>query len=242
MNIENLDIGVNQKSEQKDNQMDMSYIMSIKNDRIKVDKTEDAYQIFVSLFSHEEKFFHEKEHLWVIALDEENYASCAYVAALGLDNIRALNAFDLFRTSIKNNVKKIILGHNQIESGEPNPNENDLDYTNIIYHKARILNIEVDDHIIITRESLISKTPIFYSYKQNHIMEIIAQDITYQTVDEATEELDRERDDCREEAQESETIEIAVRMLKKNIDLKVIAECTMLSIEKIREIDEGGLA
>ncbi len=238
MSTENLNSG----NEKSDGKMNMSYIMSIKNDRIKVRTTEDAYRIFVSLFAYEEKFLHEKEHLWVIAIDDEGYASCAYLAALGLDNIRTLNAFDLFRSSIQNDVKKIILGHNQVERGAPKPDENDLDYTNLIYHKARHLNIEVDDHIIITRDSLTTIKPIYYSYKDGGVMEIIAQDITHQTIDEATDELDREREDAREEGSESRAIEIASNLLKERIDLKIISECTMLSLEKIREIDEGGIA
>ncbi len=220
---------------------DMKYITNIKSLNIKVKSFKEAYKIFVKLFAHEEKFFYEKEYLWILGIDEYSYAVCAEVVALELDKIQDLNTSEIFRSAVKAESTKIILAHNQIGNGKPRLDQRDLNYTNVLYHKARMLNIEVIDHIVLNRESLTTQNIVHYSYKSNGIMQIIKQDITYQTVEEADDELEREREDCHLEGAENKALEIAAKMLKKGIDLKTISECTMLSQKKIKEIDENAL-
>jgi len=124
--------------------MKMISITSSEQKRVKIEKIEDAYRIFTTLLRYEGEFFHDKEHLWVLAVDDQGYATCAYIAALGLERISVANAFDLFKVSLHYSVKKIIIAHNQIEGGEPKPQEVDLDYTNRIWHKARVINVELE--------------------------------------------------------------------------------------------------
>ena len=221
-----------QAENKNEGKMKVVSIMSMEQSRVKIAKIEDAYRIFTTLLKYEDEFLYDKEHLWVLAIDEKGYASCAYIAALGLERINMANAFDLFKVSLNYDVKKIIIAHNQIEAGEPRPQEIDLDYTNRIWHKARIINVELEDHIIITKDSLYSKEPIYYSYKEHGLIEIIAKDMKYKSLDESKEVIEKEKQDAIDDA----VIEVVKSMLANNEDISKIIKYTGLSQKEINNI------
>lgn len=228
------------KTENK--KMKINYLTTIQKNQMKINNGSDAYLIFTSLLAHEENLSIDKEHLWLLAIDENAYVCSAYLLATQLDNIKTLNASDLFRDAIKHDAKKIIIGHNQTNCGKFTVDTEELDYTSEIYHKARILGIELCDHIIINKESLTSSTPIYYSYSENRFMEFIEQDPTYKTVSEAHAEIEREKQDCYEHGKEDKTQEIVESLLSKGLDLIDTAEYSNVSVQKVREIAEGGIA
>lgn len=227
-------------------------ITSIEKERVKIEKTEDYYQIFVKLFNSEEPFLRSKEHLWVLGIDSAGYTSCVYIAALGIQKIVVSTAMDLFRAALQFQADKIVIAHNQVEQIPPQAKPKDLNYTNQMYHKARNLNIELIDHIIINVESLVSDKPVYYSYKEMNLIEFIRQDITYQTVEEAHATLEREKKDYatdkklegikrgkaigNREGRQQRDIEIIRSMISDNIDVHIISRYTDTCLKDILAI------
>ena len=107
-----------------------------------------------------------------------------------------------------------------------------MDYTNRIWHKARIINVELEDHIIITKDSLYSKEPIYYSYKEHGLIEIIAKDMKYKSLDESKEVIEKEKQDAIDDA----VIEVVKSMLANNEDISKIIKYTGLSQKEINNI------
>lgn len=218
-------------------------IVSIEKERIKIDKVQDYYRIFVKLLKSEEPFLRDKEHLWVMGINKEGYTSCVYIVALGVKKIALAATMEFFRAALQFQSSKIVIAHNQIEETKLQATEIDLDYTNKIYHKAKSLDIELIDHIIIGNESLSSEQAVYYSYKETNLLEFIKQDITYKTVDEASEELEREKQDREEEGRErgekDKAVDVARELLKNNIDISIIISSTGLSKQHIEEIDKA---
>ena len=233
-------------------------ITSIEKERVKIEKTEDYYRIFVKLLNSEEAFLRNKEHLWVLGIDDSGYTSCVYIAALGIQKIVVSTAMDLFRAALQFQAHKIVIAHNQLEQTPPQAKPKDLNYTNKMYYKAKNLNIELIDHIIINNESLVSEKPVYYSYKEMNLIEFIKQDITYKTVEEAHSILEREKKDYasdkkregikkgkvigNREGRQERDIEIVRNMLTDNIDINIISKYTDTCLEDIdiikKEIDE----
>jgi len=227
-------------------------ITSIEKERVKIEKTEDYYEIFVKLLNSEELFLRSKEHLWVLGIDNAGYTSCVYIAALGIQKIVVSTAMDLFRAALQFQADKIVIAHNQVEQTPPQAKPKDLNYTNQMYHKARHLSIELIDHIIINTESLVSEKPVYYSYKEMNLIEFIKQDITYKTVEEAHFILEREKKDYatdknlegirkgktigNREGRQQRDIEIIRNMLVDNIDVYIISKYTDTCIEDIVSI------
>ncbi len=226
----------------KNNKIGINYVTNIKENNIKINSTKDAALVFTSLFAHQDNAFKNEEHLWVIAIDKDNYVCQTYLAATGIENIKLLNTADLFKIAINYDCDKIILGHNQTKNGKLTVDEHQLDYTSKIYQQARILGIDVYDHIIINTESITSQNPVYYSYKENYFIDFIAQDPTYQTVKEASAELQREQEDCYKDGRDDKAKEIVLNLLKKNFDLITIMDYTMLPMETVEDIAEGGIA
>ena len=56
----------------------------------------------------------------------------------------------------------IIVAHNH-PSGDPEPSEDDLEITKRLIEAGKILGIEVDDHIVVTKES-------FFSFKEKGLI------------------------------------------------------------------------
>ncbi len=229
--------------ESEKNMIPVISIMRTEKERIKIDKVEDYYQIFLQLFKSEETFLRNKKHFWVIGINKEGYTSCIYIAALGIKKIALTTAIEPFKAALEFKSTKVIIAHNQIEEGILQADAIDLEYTNKVYHKAKSLDIELIDHMIIGHESLSSKKPEYYSYKEKHLIEFIKQDITYKTVDEASEELEREKQDREEEGREKgekdKAIDVARKLLKSNVDISIIVSCTGLSKQRIEEVDKA---
>ena len=230
--------------------MKVIFITSI--ERVKIEKVEDYYKIFVKLMNLEEPFLRNKEDLWVLGIDDSGYISCAYIIESGIKKIFLSTAMDLFRVALQVQSHKIVIAHNQLAETTPQSEYEDQDYTNKIYHQAKSLDIELIDHIIINNESLVSDEPIYFSYKEGRVINAIAEDMTYKTVAEAHAVLEIERKDylfdkkreCikkgrrigNKEGRRERENEIIRTMLIDDVDINFITKHTDRCLEDIEAI------
>ncbi len=94
-----------------------------------------------------------KEHFYIIVLNSRNW-SVAEVS-VGSLNASIVHPREVFAEAIKNKAASVIFVHNH-PSGNPEPSEGDLIVTKRLVDAGKILEIEVVDHIIITKNSFLS--------------------------------------------------------------------------------------
>ena len=94
-----------------------------------------------------------KEHFYIIVLNSRNW-SVAEVS-IGSLNASIVHPREVFAEAIKNKAASVIFVHNH-PSGDPEPSEGDLVVTKRLVEAGKILEIEVVDHIIITKDKFLS--------------------------------------------------------------------------------------
>ncbi len=94
-----------------------------------------------------------KEHFYMISLNTRNW-TLGEISVGSLDSSSA-HPREIFSEAIKNKAVSVILAHNH-PSGDPEPSEDDLMVTKKLAEVGKVVNIEVLDHVIITKDGFIS--------------------------------------------------------------------------------------
>ncbi|MFH0979812.1 MAG: DNA repair protein RadC [Candidatus Roizmanbacteria bacterium] len=103
-----------------------------------------------------------KEHLLVISLDNRNKIIGFDTVSIGTLNSNLIHPRETFEAAIKRHAAQIILCHNH-PSGELIPSKDDLIVTKNLISAGKLLDIEVIDHLIITKEG-------FYSFTKENVI------------------------------------------------------------------------
>lgn len=103
-----------------------------------------------------------KEHFIIASFDTRN-------RLLGVDNISTgiltsaiVHPREVFLSAIKRHAANIIAAHNH-PSGDPNPSDEDIRITKRLQDAGGIMGIEINDHIILTKNS-------YFSFKEKGMM------------------------------------------------------------------------
>ncbi|MBU2504040.1 MAG: DNA repair protein RadC [Nanoarchaeota archaeon] len=94
-----------------------------------------------------------KEHFYLIALDSRNWS--IHEVSLGTLNASIVHPREAFTEAIKSKAASVIIVHNH-PSGDPEPSQDDLEITKRLVEAGKVLDIEVLDHIIVTKETFLS--------------------------------------------------------------------------------------
>ncbi len=123
--------------------------------RKELSETKKVYKLIKSKL----KDYH-KEHFYMIALNSGNH-SITEVSIGSLDS-SIVHPREVFEEAIKNKAASVIFVHNH-PSGDTDPSEDDLIITKRLVEAGKILGIEVNDHIIITKTG-------FFSFKKKGLI------------------------------------------------------------------------
>ncbi len=96
-----------------------------------------------------------KEHFIVFYLDSRNQEIQKEIVSIGILNESLVHPREVFENAIKNNAAAIIIAHNH-PSGSIEPSEADISVTKRLVSAGKILDIEVLDHIIVSKDAYIS--------------------------------------------------------------------------------------
>ena len=113
---------------------------------IKILRSEDVFNIFKN-----ELGFEKREVLKVILLNSKNIVQKIIDISIGGLNDAHFDVKYVFQDAIKMGFSKIILVHNH-PSGDPTPSMTDCETTKRLIKISEILNIQLLDHVIITKE------------------------------------------------------------------------------------------
>jgi DNA repair protein RadC len=91
-----------------------------------------------------------KEHFVVLLLGSHNNLLSIKDISVGTLNSSLVHPREVFEPAVKNLAARIIIAHNH-PSGDPMPSKEDVEITKDLVTTGRVLDIEVLDHIIITK-------------------------------------------------------------------------------------------
>ena len=119
----------------------------------KMVRSSSAYELAKNLYSPGQieyvEFFH------VILTNRANKALCSFKVSEGSVGASIVSPVKVFGAAMKCNASGIILVHNH-PSGNLNPSQSDIDITRKLQEGAKLLDLIIQDHIIITSEGYTS--------------------------------------------------------------------------------------
>lgn len=111
--------------------------------QIKIVSKYDVASLFMEELQNEEN-----EVLKILLLNNQNILKKVLTIAVGNENNITINVKAILSEPVKMQIPKIILLHNH-PSGNPNPSNIDLEFTEKVRKAANLLDIQLLDHIII---------------------------------------------------------------------------------------------
>ncbi|WP_081301513.1 JAB domain-containing protein [Gilliamella sp. Fer1-1] len=223
-----------------------------KHDKRYIESTDDVYSIMQRVLLREDKIDQEKEHLWMIGMNQAGYILYIELIALGSYKSVNIEPMNVFRIAVMKNASRVILVHNH-PSGSLIPSEADKDITDRLIQVAHILNIELTDHLIITPKTYISFRNIKLMAELEQSLKYVP---TYQVVERirkqekqiAKEKLAVERDKtktaqqkakaekARREKAESEKEILINALLEKGVSIENIAKILGTTVRVVKRI------
>ena len=97
----------------------------------------------------------EREHVRVVLLDTKNQVQRIPLVYSGSLNAAVIRVNEVFTEAVRANSHSLIVVHNH-PSGDPTPSPEDVQVTEQIVAAGKLLQIEVLDHLIITRSTYVS--------------------------------------------------------------------------------------
>ena len=200
--------------------------MNVKlNDKQKASRllnSRDVYSIMQQILLRENKIGRNKEHFWLVCLASNNRILMIELISLGSVNATVVEPMDVFSFALQKRAVKLIMVHNH-PSGELQPSAADLDITERMYAIGKFVKVPVIDHLIITETG-------YMSFADDGIIATMEKenkyDLTFSEIDKLKTQM--------EGAEKKNSEEIAKRMLKEGMDVKLIAKLTGLGMDEIK--------
>ena len=213
-----------------------------KNDKRYIEGSDDVFSIMQRVLLRENKIDKEKEHFWIIGMNEAGYI--LYIELIALGSVKAVNIepMNVYRVAVMKNATRVIAIHNH-PSGRLVPSKADLDITDRLIQVGRILNIALVDHLIISTEG-------YESFRSMGIMDDLEKSLTYVPTYQVVEQIRKEEkkiardkvklanDKTKIERERREKLEFAMvsTLIDKNVSIEDIAkimEVTPKAVESI---------
>ena len=122
------------------------------NTKEKIANSADVAKILQTILGAEHQTDRDKEHFWIIGLNNANRILYIELATLGILNETTIAPREVFRLAVMKACANIIIGHNH-PSGELKPSASDIITTGNLKEAGKIIGIQLLDHIIIAGEN-----------------------------------------------------------------------------------------
>ena len=223
-----------------------------KHDKRYIEGTDDVYSIMQRVLLRDNQIDQEKEHLWMIGMNQAGYILYIELIALGSYKSVDVEPMNVFRVAVMKNASRVILVHNH-PSGSLTPSEADKDITDRLIQVGRILNIDLIDHLIITPKSYIS-------FRSTKLMDELEQSLKYVPTYQVVERIRKEEKliakeklavannkvktaeekakiaKLAEKAAKEQAKTLARALLEKGVNLESVAKILEISIKDVEKI------
>ena len=204
------------------------YAMDIKlteEEKIKILNSDDIYGIMQRVLLRENKIDQNREHFWVIGLENNNRILFIELISLGSVNKTIAEPMEVFSFALQKRAVKIILCHNH-PSGELKPSEADKDISDRLIQVGIIVDTEVIEHLIISNKSYLSFKDIGLLDELKNSTKYVPKYVLEQRI----------RKEASEIAEKKKAIEIAKELKRRGTMNDDISGITGLSIEVIEKL------
>ena len=194
-------------------------------ERIKILNSDDLYGIMQKILIREQKIDQNREHFWVIGLENNNRILFIELISLGTVNKTFAEPMEVFSLALQKRAVSIILCHNH-PSGELRPSDEDKDITDRLIQVGIIVDLKVIDHLIISDKS-------YLSFKDIGLLEELEKSTKYVPPYVLAKRMKKE---AAEIAKRKNTIEIAKQFKRNGVDNETISLSTGLTIEEVEKL------
>ena len=126
------------------------HAMADDHDAIKISSPEAVYEYLYPLVRDEKV-----EHFITLLLDTKNKLIKRVMVSQGSLNANIVHPREVFKPAIIEGADSIIVAHNH-PSGDPGPNQSDIDITRKLVETSKVVGIDLHDHVIIGHGRYIS--------------------------------------------------------------------------------------
>ncbi len=197
-------------------------------DKIKVLNSDDLYGIMQKILLRENKIDQNREHFWVVGLENNNRILFIELISLGTVNKTLAEPMEVFSLALQKRAVKIILVHNH-PSGELKPSDADKNITDRLIQVGIIVDTEILDHLIISERSYLSFTDI-------GLLDELKQSTRWVPEFEIKDRIKKQANEIAKEKAKKEAIRIAKNMKAEGAEVEWIVKVTGLPIEEIEKI------
>lgn len=165
-------------------------------DKIRINDSDDLYGIMQRILLRENKIDREKEHFWIVGLNES--LVLLYIELVSLGSVRStlVEPMNVFRVAILKGATRVIAVHNH-PSGNMKPSEDDKECTDRLIQVGKIISIRLEDHMIISPNT-------YMSFKNLGMMDELEKSIKYVPTYQLIEKIRKEEKGIRDEAVKAE--------------------------------------
>lgn len=202
-----------------------------KNDKRYIEGSDDVFSIMQRVLLRENKIDKEKEHFWIIGMNEAGYI--LYIELIALGSVKAVNIepMNVYRVAVMKNATRVIAIHNH-PTGRLAPSKADLDITDRLIQVGRILNIALVDHLIISTEA-------YESFKTMGIMDDLEKSLKYVPTYQVVEQIRKEekkiaRDAITTERKQKEAL--LIELINRDVSIETIAQILNITPKAVEKI------
>ncbi len=198
-----------------------------KDHKIKVKESAAVARIIRQILLRDNLLSREREHFWVVGLDTGSFIVYIELVSLGTAKKTLVDPMEVFSFALQKHCSAIILVHNH-PSGTMKPSVEDKRITDRLIQVGKIVGLEVYDHIIIT-----SKTEEYLSFEDTGVMAELEESTEYVAPYKLVEKAKKL---ATEVAVRKTKIEMAKNLLKKKVDVKIIAQVSGMTVKEIEKL------
>ena len=195
------------------------------SEKIKILNSDDIYGIMQKVLLRENKIDQNREHFWVIGLENNSRILFIELISLGSVNKTLAEPMEVFSFALQKRAVKIILCHNH-PSGELKPSDADKDISDRLIQVGIIVDTEVIDHLIISTKSFLSFDDIGLLEELKKSTKYVPKYVLEQRI----------RKEATEVAKRKEKLEIAKAMKRNGLNEEMIVLSTGLTIEEVKKL------
>ena len=130
--------------------------MIVSRERAELSSSTAVGEHLRKILNQEDSLSREREHFWVITINNRNRVKFVELVSLGTINSTVVHPREVFRRAIKNGATSLIICHNH-PYGDTKPSDADILLTRKLREVGSIIEIEVLDHVIIGDKTLYFK-------------------------------------------------------------------------------------
>lgn len=193
-------------------------------EKIKILNSTDLYEIMKRILLREQKIDQDREHFWVVGLDNAHRILFIELISMGTVNQALVKPMEVFSLALQRRAVNIILCHNH-PSAELKPSVQDKDITDRLIQVGIIVDLPVFDHLIISPKG-------FLSFEDIGLMSELRNSIKWVPPYQQAEKM-------RQQAAgivKKRMIQVARSLKRKGVDNATIVDSTGLSLEEVEEL------